>query len=142
MTAEETQKLRRLYSKRAKRKAKIALNMDRGRDHFLHEQFCFFDGKRKRCRGFVTLTASVYHPLIRKQITLAVMESESETQKMLLCFGNFSTKFLQKCLKTKQGSLILLGGGQTWQKYLMCLARKLKAALRCASSTSRNIETK
>ena len=66
---------------------------------------------------------------------------------MLLYFRNFSTKFLQKCLKPKQGSLILLGGaqtwlGQTWQEYLMCLTWKLKAALSRASFTSRNIETK
>ena len=72
--------------KTSETKAKIALNVDRGRANFLHEEFCFFDGKRKRCRGFVTLTASVYHPLIRKQITLAVMESESENTENVTVF--------------------------------------------------------
>ena len=34
--------------------------------------------KRKCCRGFTTLTASVYHPLLRKQIPLAIMETPRE----------------------------------------------------------------
>ena len=85
--------------KTSETKAKIALNMDRGWDHFLHEEFCFFDGKRKRCRGFVTLTASVYHPLIRKQITLAVMESESENTKSVTLFWKLFNKVLAKVSK-------------------------------------------
>ena len=63
-------------------KAKIAINMDRDKKHFLAQEFCFFDGKHKRTKGYVTLTASVYHPLLRRQIPLAAMESVSETPKM------------------------------------------------------------
>ena len=85
--------------KTSETKAKIALNMDRGGDHFLHEEFCFFDGKRKRCRGFVTLTASVYHPLIRKQITLAVMESESENTENVTLFWKLFNEVLAKVSK-------------------------------------------
>ena len=59
-------------------KMKMALNMDKNGDHFLTKEFSFFDGKRKRCNGFITLTASVYHPLLRKQIPLATMEAETE----------------------------------------------------------------
>ena len=59
-------------------KAKIALSMDKDGQDFMKNEFCFFDGKRKRCRGFTTLTASVYHPLLRKQIPLAIMETERE----------------------------------------------------------------
>ena len=47
-------------------KAKMAINMDKDGNHFMKEEFCFFDGKRKRCRGFVTLTASVYYGLLQK----------------------------------------------------------------------------
>lgn len=40
-------------------KARIDINMDRNGEHYLKEEYCSFDEKRKRCRGFVTLTASV-----------------------------------------------------------------------------------
>lgn len=59
-------------------KARIALCVDKDGKDFLNNEFCFFDGKRKRCRGFITSTASVYHPLSRKQIPLAIMETERE----------------------------------------------------------------
>ena len=45
-------------------KTKIAINMNRDKDHFLGQEFCFFDGKYKRAKGYVTLTASVYHHLL------------------------------------------------------------------------------
>lgn len=67
-------------------KLKIAIAMDSTTDGFLREEFCFFDGKHKRCRGFITLTASVYHPLLRKQIPLAIMEAESETTENVELF--------------------------------------------------------
>ena len=62
-------------------------------------EFCFFDGKRKRCRGFVTLTASVYHPLIRKQITVAVMESESKNTENVTLFWKLFNVLLAKVSK-------------------------------------------
>lgn len=62
-------------------KAKMAINMDRDGEHYLRDEFCFFDGKRKRCRGFVTLTASAYHPLLRKQVPLAIMEATAEVKR-------------------------------------------------------------
>ena len=80
-------------------KARMGLNMDREGDHFLHEEFCFFDGKRKRCKGYVTLTASVYHPLLRRQITLAVMESESENTENVTLFWNLFNEVLAKVSK-------------------------------------------
>ena len=55
-------------------KIKMALNMDKKGDHFLSKEFCFFDGKRKRC----SLTASEYHPLLRKQLPLATMGAVTE----------------------------------------------------------------
>ena len=51
-------------------KIKLAIAMDRG-ENFLSEEFCFFDCKHDRCRGFTTLTASPYHPLLQKQVPLA-----------------------------------------------------------------------
>ena len=52
-------------------------------DHFLSDEFCFFNGNYKRVRGFVTLTTSVYHPLLRSQIVLATMQCKHENNKFM-----------------------------------------------------------
>ena len=44
----------------------------------MHEEYCHFDGKHKRVKAFVTLTASVCHPLLRKQVILATMNCKHE----------------------------------------------------------------
>ena len=70
--------------------------MDRNGEHFLRDEFCYFDGKRKRCRGFVTLTASVYHPLLRKQVPLATMEATAENTENIKLFWTLFNEILQK----------------------------------------------
>ena len=65
---------------------KITQNMNIEGDHFLSGEFCFFDGNYKRVRGFVTLTASVYHPLLRSQIVLAIMQCKHENNKFVEIF--------------------------------------------------------
>ena len=45
----------------------------------LVNEYCCFDGKVKRTAKFTTLTASVYHLLLQKQIPLATMECFGET---------------------------------------------------------------
>lgn len=62
----------------------------------MRDEFCFFDGKRKRCRGFVTLTASVYHPLLRKQVPLAIMEATAEDTSNITLFWTLFNEVLQK----------------------------------------------
>ena len=62
-------------------KAKIAINIDKDKNNFLSQEFCFFDGKHKRAKGYVTLTASVYHFLLQRQIPLATMEAEAEDSR-------------------------------------------------------------
>ena len=52
---------------------KFASEMNCCNDHFLHDEYCFFDGNHKRVRDYVTLTASFYHPLLHKQVVLATM---------------------------------------------------------------------
>ena len=59
-------------------KMKIAKDMDCNGDSYLAIEYCHFDGKVKRTRDFTSLTASVYHPLLQKQVPLAVMECKSE----------------------------------------------------------------
>ena len=72
----------------------------------------FFDGKFKRCRNFVTLTASVYHPLLKKQIPLAVMEAEQESSENIALFWSLFNEGLQK--GTTRRYLILKVGAPTW----------------------------
>ena len=90
-------------------KAKTAINMDRKGNHFLHNEFCHFDGRRKCCRGLVTLTARIYHSLLRKQIPLAVKEAESEDTKNILFFWTLFNEVLQKVSGQKDYKFNLLG---------------------------------
>ena len=55
--------------------------MDRDGEHFMRDEYCYFDGKVKRCRNFVTLTASTYHPILKRHIPLVVMEAERENSE-------------------------------------------------------------
>jgi len=64
----------------------IAMKMNKDGDHFLQEEYCYFDGKVKRCRNYVTLTASTYHPLLKKQIPLGIMEAERENSENIELF--------------------------------------------------------
>ena len=82
--------------KSSKSKAEMAINMDKDGNHFLNDEYCFFDGKYKRCKGFVTLTASLYHPLLRKQVALATMETESESTETITLFWTLFNEILQK----------------------------------------------
>ena len=59
----------------------IAIKMNKDGDHFLQEEYCYFHGKVKRCKNYVTLTASTYHPLLKKYIPLAIMETERENSE-------------------------------------------------------------
>ena len=45
---------------------KIALEMDEEGDHFMHNEYCHSYGNHRRVKTFVTLTASVYHLLLKK----------------------------------------------------------------------------
>lgn len=64
--------------KMSKTAAKIAIDMDKDKDHFMAKEYFFFDGNHKRCRGFITLGCYVYHPLLRRIIRLATMEMTGE----------------------------------------------------------------
>ena len=77
-------------------KAKITLSMDKDDQDLMKNEFCCFEGKRKRCRGFITLTALVYHPLLRKQIPLAIMETEREDTKNVELFWTLFNEALGK----------------------------------------------
>ena len=54
----------------------MALNMAKKGTIFWAKNFVFLTGQSRRCNEFITLTASVYHLLLRKQIPLATAETE------------------------------------------------------------------
>lgn len=81
-------------------KANIALNMNVDGEHFMNSEYCFFDGKHNRCRGYITLTASVYHPLLRRKVSLAIMEVEKEnTTNVELFWTLFNEAFVKVAKK-------------------------------------------
>ena len=83
--------------KSSKLKAQFALNMDcTSSENKLSEEFCYFDGKVKRCRGLVSLTASVYHPILKKLIPLATMECEGENSNTVQLFWECFNEILRK----------------------------------------------
>lgn len=69
--------------------------MDRDKEHFVAQDF-FFDDKHKTAKGYVTLTASVYHPLLPRQIPLATMEAVSETTENVTLFWELFNEVLEK----------------------------------------------
>ena len=71
-------------------------------EHFLSNEYCYNDGKWNRCKDFPTVTLSVYHPVLRKQVPLFIMECEGETVE---CYTKFfsplSTKQLKKSFQAE-----------------------------------------
>lgn len=65
------------------------------------------DGKFKRCRNFVTITAGVYHLLLKRQIPLAVMEAEQESSENIALFWSLFNEGLQKVTGDERVYLIL-----------------------------------
>jgi hypothetical protein len=82
--------------KTSRTQAKIALSMDRHGQGVLNKEYCFMDVKHNRCSSFKTFSIHVYHPMLRKIITLATMECESETADTLSKFWMLFNEVLQK----------------------------------------------
>ena len=53
--------------KTSKQKLLLADDMDPRSSHYLNNGFCYFDEKVGRVKDFITLTASVYHTLLKRQ---------------------------------------------------------------------------
>ena len=75
---------RQIVFKTSSKKMKLTLNMDVDSSNFLGKEYCNFDGNHKRVVDFVTLTASVYHPLLKKQVILATMQCKHENEITIL----------------------------------------------------------
>ena len=78
----------------------IANEMDMDAQHLLSIEYCSFNGKAKRSKNFVTLTASVYHPMLQKQLPLATMECKSEDSANIGKFWNNFNKAFKGVTKT------------------------------------------
>ena len=87
---------------------KIACSMDTDGDHFMHEEYCHFDGNQKRV-AFVTLTASVYHPLLKKQVILATMNCKHEDSNYVAEFWHKFNNVYRKVNTTEKNFLHAIG---------------------------------
>ena len=56
------------------------------------EEYCYFDANHKRVTLYTTLTASMYHPLLRKQVVLATMQCKHENTKFVTIFWRLKEK--------------------------------------------------
>ena len=64
--------------KMSKVQADLALSMDIKESGVLCEEYCYGDGTFKRCPEYITLNAHTYHPVLRKVVKLATMETTKE----------------------------------------------------------------
>ena len=62
--------------------------MDRHGDGVLSNEYCYLDVKHNHCQGFKTFSIHMYHPLLRKIVTLVTMECEDETTQTFKTFWN------------------------------------------------------
>ena len=80
----------------------VANLMSKDSGHFLCEEYCYFDGKEGRTKNFKTLTASVYHNLLKKQIPLATMECVQKNSKHVELFWRRFNRALKEVNKTEK----------------------------------------
>ena len=81
--------------KTSKLKINIALSMA-DKKHFMANEYCYIDGKWNRCKDFPTVTLSVYHPVLRKQVPLFIMECEEQTAESCAKFFQLVNKSIAK----------------------------------------------
>ena len=78
------------------------LERDFDSDHFLKHAYCHFHDNHKRVKDFVTLTAGVYHPLLRKQLILATMNCKHEDSNNVARFWQKFSKASRKVNTAKK----------------------------------------
>ena len=70
-------------------------------DHYLSEEFVFFlYGKADRVTFFHSLSASVYHPLLKRQVSLATLECKHEDSRHVELFWNLFNHCFKEADKT------------------------------------------
>ena len=93
--------------------------MGRDSEGILSKEYCFMDAKHNRCPGFKTFSIHVYHPMLRRLITLATMECEDETTDTLTKFWVLFNEVLQKVSGNKMKTFNPIGwmadeAGSNW----------------------------
>ena len=83
-------------------KIHVANFMSKDSGHFLCEEYSYFDGKEGRTKNFKTLTASVYHNLLKKQIPLATMECLQENSRLVKLFWRLFNRAFKEVNKTEK----------------------------------------
>ena len=118
-------------------KAQMGLKIDWEGDHFLSEEFCHFDGKHGRAKGYKTLALSVYRKVLRKQIVLAVMHMLEESADTIKLFWKTWNEVLKKISNYPKTIFCPKGyvmdeHGSNW-KGLKCVAgeAELKLCMSC-----------
>ena len=66
----------------------IVRQIDRDKNNYLSSTYACFDGNEKRVSKMTTLSLSLYHLLLGKQILLATMHCESENKENSETFRN------------------------------------------------------
>ena len=82
--------------KTSRRMLNLALSMDQNATTKspLQEEIAYFDGMHSRCKNWKTLTLWVYHPVSRKLMHLATMETKSESSTTCALFWKIWNKAL------------------------------------------------
>ena len=108
---------RQIVFKTSMRKMSIASEMCTPRS-ILANEYCCFDGKVKRTAKFTTLTASVYHTLLQKQVPLATMECFGKQRLQLNSFGVSSTRHIARQMQLEINSNHM-PGLPTWHQLIL-----------------------
>jgi len=104
MIVDAIQTFRHTFLKRVPHECPSLATCRKATNTLWEKNIVFFDGKVKRCRNFVSLTASTYHPLLKRQIVLAVMESEHEDSKNIELFWNLFNDALKHSITENQAN--------------------------------------
>ena len=59
---------------------------------FMNAEYCYFDRNFKKVKSYVTLTASVYHSMLRKQVVLASRQCKQEDKEKIEIFWRIFNK--------------------------------------------------
>ena len=96
----ETSENAQYVFKSSSSKMHVANLMSKDSGHFLCEEYCYFDGKEGRTKNFKTLTASVYHNLLKKQIPLATMVCLQKNYRQVELFWRLFKRAFKEVNKT------------------------------------------
>ena len=88
---------------------KIACSMDTDGDHFMHEEYYHFYGTHNYVKLFVTLTTSVYHPLLRKKVILTTINYKHEDSNYVAEFWHKFNNAYRKLNTTEKISSMQVG---------------------------------